>query len=128
MYSTGAGAWRFYVGWDGTVHATATSIVATSDERLKENIVDLETGLEQILALKPRRFDWKNGDATKVAGFIAQEVEPILPDLVVNQKHEELEDLKGLKMGDILPTLVKALQEQQVIIESLTARLTAGGL
>ncbi len=124
MWSTGANAWRFYVGWDGTIHATSTSIVGTSDERLKENIVDLETGLTEVMALKPRRFDWKNGDGENIAGFVAQEVEIVLPDLVVPYKHEDF-DAKGLKMGDMLPTLVKAIQEQQAAIEALTARIAA---
>jgi hypothetical protein len=130
LYSTGAAAYRFYVGYGGTVYATSTSISAISDRTLKENICDLETGLTEVMALRPRRFDWKNGDAQKVAGFIAQEVEEVLPELVTDyiyNKDEEGNDIikKSLKMGDILPTLVKAIQEQQAIIETLTARITA---
>ena len=95
-----------------------------SDERLKENIVkDLETGLTEVMALQPRRFDWKNGDAQNVAGFIAQEVEHVLPELVGDYKHEELDDCKSLKMGDIIPTLVKAIQEQQTQIEALQSEI-----
>ena len=118
-------AYRFYVNVAGIVSATNTSINGLSDERLKENIVDLETGLLEVMALQPRRFDWKNGDAQNVAGFIAQEVESVLPELVGDYKHEELEDCKSLKMGDMVPTLVKAIQEQQTLIESLTARIAA---
>jgi len=82
------------------------------------------------LALKPRRFDWKNGDAQNVAGFIAQEVQEVLPELVTDYVYNQDEEgnnvtKKSLKMGDILPTLVKAIQEQQAIIETLTARITA---
>ena len=125
MYSTGAAAYRFYVGWGGTVFATSTSISAISDRTLKENIRDLETGLTQVMALKPRRFDWKNGDAQNVAGFVAQEVEEVLPELVTDYKYSDTETKKSLKMGDILPTLVKAIQEQQAIITALTARVAA---
>jgi len=130
LYSTGAGAYRFYVGNGGTIFATSTSISAISDRTLKENIRDLETGLTEVMALKPRRFDWKNGDAQNVAGFVAQEVEEVLPELVtdyVYNKDEGGNDIikKSLKMGDILPTLVKAIQEQQAIITALTARVTA---
>jgi hypothetical protein len=124
MYSSGATAARFYVDWGGTIHATSTSISAISDQRLKENIVDLETGLTEVMALKPRRFDWKNGDKTNVAGFIAQEVETVLPDLIDGFKDNTIEDAKGVRMGDMIPTLVKAIQEQQTLIESLTARIT----
>ena len=123
MYSTGASAFRFYVDWGGTIHATSTSISGISDQRLKENIVDLETGLTEVMALKPRRFDWKNGDKTNVAGFIAQEVETVLPDLIDGFKDDTIEDAKGVRMGDMIPTLVKAIQEQQTIIDDLKARI-----
>ena len=130
MYSSGAGAYRFYVDYGGTIHATSTSISAISDASLKTNIKDLETGLTEVMALKPRRFDWINGDATNVAGFIAQEVEQVLPELVIDSLYSNDEDgneikKKNLKMGDILPTLVKAIQEQQALITQLTARITA---
>ena len=69
------GAYKFFVGYNGTVNATNTSIASISDERLKENITDLETGLSEVMSLKPRRFDWKEGegsDTKNVAGFVAQ--------------------------------------------------------
>ena len=123
-------AYRFYVGQAGTgagnIYATNTAITAISDERLKENIKDLETGLSEVMALKPRRFDWKEGegsDIKNVAGFIAQEVETVLPDLIGDYKHEELDDAKSVRMGDMLPTLVKAMQEQQTIIQDLKSRI-----
>jgi len=130
LYSTGTSSFRFYVNCDGVVHSTSTSISAISDASLKTNVKDLETGLTQVMALKPRRFDWVNGDATNVAGFIAQEVEEVLPELVMDclySKDEEGNEIhkKNLKMGDILPTLVKAIQEQQAIITSLQSRIAA---
>ena len=133
VYSTGAGTYRFYVGMGGTVYATSTSISAISDATLKENVRDLETGLTEVMALKPRRFDWINGDAQNVAGFVAQEVEQVLPELVtdyVYNKDDNGNDIikKSLKMGDILPTLVNAIQEQQAQIAQLTQRLAAAGI
>jgi len=124
-YSTGAGAFRFYVDMAGTVHATSTSITAISDESLKENIRDLDKGLDTIKALKPRRFDWKNGDGNDIMGFVAQEVKDVLPELVHDYKLNETETKLGLKMGDMIPSLVKAIQEQQDLIEELTARIAA---
>ena len=123
VFSGGASAYRFYVDMAGTVHATNTSITAISDVSLKENIRDLETGITEVMALQPRRFDWKNGDGTDVAGFIAQELELVLPELVMESKYSVTETKKSIKMGDILPTVVKAMQEQQAIIEALTARV-----
>jgi hypothetical protein len=124
VYSTTASAYRFLVDYAGTIFATSTSITAISDQSLKTNIKPLETGLAEVMRLQPRRFDWINGDATNVAGFIAQEVETVLPDLVSDFKYNDVETKKAVKMGDMLPTLVKAIQEQQALIESLTTRLT----
>jgi hypothetical protein len=121
VYSTGAGAFRFFVDMAGTVSATSATINAISDIRLKENVRDLDAGLDTILALKPRRFDWKEGKGKNVKddmGFIAQEVEDVLPALVGGWKAGEGEpdDLKSVKAGDLIPVLVKAIQE-------LTARV-----
>ena len=132
VYSTGASAYRFFVQYSGQVNATSTSINAISDVSLKENIRDLDKGLETILALQPRRFDWINGDGNDIMGFVAQEVETVLPELVHDYKYSDEETKLGLKMGDMIPSLVKAIQEQQATIESqataiadLTTRLTA---
>jgi hypothetical protein len=125
VYSRSPSAYRFQVGWGGTIYATSTSITAISDASLKTNVRGLETGLTEVMALQPRRFDWINGDASNVAGFIAQEVQQVLPDLVENYQYSDEETKLGLKMGDILPTLVKAIQEQQALITTLTARITA---
>lgn len=121
QYSTGAGAYRFYVGWGGTIYATSTTISAISDARLKENVRDLDIGLSTILALKPRRFDWKAGKGKDIQddiGFIAQEVEEVLPALIDGWMpgENEPDDLKSVKAGDLIPVLVKAIQE-------LTARV-----
>ena len=125
VYDNVDSAYRFYVratgSSAGTIYATVTSIASASDERLKENIKDLETGITEIMALKPRRFDWKEGEGNNTknnAGFIAQEIETVLPELIGDYEHEGLDDVKSVRMGDILPTLVKAVQEQQALIET----------
>jgi hypothetical protein len=130
LYSTAASVYRFQVAYNGTISATTTSIAAISDETLKTNIKKLETGLSEIMQLNPRRFDWKNGDGKNIAGFIAQEVEKVLPELVMDYVYSKNDDgseviKKSLKMGDILPTLVNAVQEQQAIINELKAKMTA---
>jgi hypothetical protein len=133
VYSTGAGAFRFYVGMAGTVHATNTTISAISDIRFKENVRDLDAGLDKIMALKPRLYDWKEGKGanTKNArGFIAQEFEQVFPDLIDKWKDpapEGEEPYKSVRQ-DLIPVLTKAIQEQQAIINSLKARLDAANL
>jgi len=127
--STDSTSYTFYVGGDGEVHsAQGTAMTNLSDERLKENIVDIDTGLTEILALKPRKFDWKEGQGSGkkgLSGFIAQEVEPILPDLIGDFLHDDLEDAKSIRTGDMIPTIVKAMQEQQALIETLEAKVKA---
>jgi hypothetical protein len=129
LYSTGAAAYRFYVGMGGTIYATSIVITAISDERLKENIRDLDTGLSTIMALKPRRFDWKEGkgqDKKNAAGFIAQEFQKVLPNSISTFKAgEDGIDYLTMNHEELIPTLVKAIQDQQLLIESLTTRLTA---
>jgi uncharacterized membrane protein len=127
VYSTGASAYRFYVDMAGTIYATSTSITAISDIRLKENVRELDAGLDTILALKPRRFDWKQGKGKDVRddmGFIAQEVEEVLPELIGGWKAGEGEpdDLKSVKAGDLIPVLVKAIQELTARVAQLEER------
>ena len=117
--------YRFYVGGNGTINATNTTISAISDVRLKENINDLKIGLDAIMALRPRQFDWKkeSGNSGKnVRGFIAQEFEQIFPDLIDESinKTSEGEPYKQIRQ-DLIPILVKAMQQQQTQIEELKA-------
>ncbi len=126
VYSTSLLQYQFYVTLTGTIFARSASISVISDQREKENIVALETGLNEIMALKPRRFDWKDGTKQNIAGFVAQEVETILPDLVEEQKIDITDETrKTLRMGDMIPTLVNAIQEQQAVIEALEAKVAA---
>ena len=118
---------RFFVGYNGTVNATNASISAISDERLKENIRPLDKGLEDILKLKPRLFDWKKGegsDKKNVSGFIAQEAEEAgFEEFIGGWKHEELPDAKSFAQGGLIPALVKSIQEQQTQIEALQSEI-----
>lgn len=121
LYSSGASAYRFYVLMDGTIHATSTSISGISDATLKTNVRPLETGLSELMQLQPRRFDWLDGSKSNVAGFIAQEIEGVLPDLVDDNKYNDKENKKSIRMGDMIPTIVKAIQELAEEVESLKA-------
>ena len=127
VYSTGAAAFRFYVGLAGTVFATNTTISAISDARLKENVQDLDVGLGAILALKPRKFDWKEGKGKNIKGdrgFIAQEFETVFPNLVDEWKDEAPEGEAPYKSvrQDLIPVLVKAIQELTARVQTLEAR------
>ena len=102
----------------------ATSAVVyntTSDERLKTNIADASLVLDKLMDVKVRQYDWIDGDLHQDAGFIAQELEPILSGIVTKGKTEE--DMWQLDYSRLTPYLVKAMQEQQTLIESLTQRI-----
>jgi hypothetical protein len=128
VYNINAAAYRFYVNAAGTVFATNTTISAISDQRFKENVQDLDVGLDAVLALKPRKFDWKEGQGKNIQGdrgFIAQEFETVFPDLVDEWKDpspDGEEPYKSIR-ADLIPILVKAIQEQQAIINDLKARI-----
>ena len=130
MYSTGAAAYRFYVSFNGTISATNTTISSLSDQRHKENIRNLNVGLAEVMALKPRLFDWKEGkgaDIKNARGFIAQEFETVFPDLIDEWKDPapEGEDPYKSVRQDLIPVLVKAIQEQQALIVSMRDELDA---
>ena len=129
-YSTGAAAYRFYVGAGGTVYATATTITGISDQRVKENIVDLDEGLDAVMALKPRKFDWKEGKGKDIKGdrgFIAQEFETVFPDMIEEWKDEPPEGEEPYKAvnANLIPTLVKAIQELKAELDELKAKVNA---
>lgn len=131
-YNTTAGSYKFYVIDSGAIYSTSIVITSISDQRLKENVRDIDTGLNSIMELKPRRFDWKEGkgqDKKDVAGFIAQEFEDVFPECVSTSKAgEDGIEYKNINHETLIPTLVKAIQEQQAMIESLRQRLSAANL
>jgi hypothetical protein len=126
LYSTGAGAYRFYVNGAGTVFATSTTISAISDRRFKENVRDLDAGLAEVMALKPRLYDWKEGKGANIKnarGFIAQEFEEVFPDLIDEWKDaapEGEEPYKSVRQ-DLIPVLVKAIQELKAEFDAYKA-------
>ena len=130
LYSTGAGAFRFYVNMAGTIFATSTTISAISDRRFKENIVDLDVGLDALLALKPRKFDWKDGKGRDIKGdrgWIADEFQQVFPDLIDEWKDappEGEEPYKAVR-PDLIPVLVKAIQELSAELNEAKARIAA---
>jgi len=127
-YNSSAAAYRFYVSAAGTISATNTTISAISDQRFKENIVDLDVGLDAVMALKPRKFDWKAGKGKDIKGdrgFIAQEFEQVFPDLIDEWKDpapEGEEPYKSVRQ-DLIPVLVKAIQELKAELDTVKAEL-----
>jgi len=107
---------------------TALKFAELSDRREKENIVGLHYGLKEIMDLKPVSFTWKNQQikGTQV-GLIAQEVQKIIPEIVISQTNSTNEkgesiaseaDRLSVAYSELVPVLIQAIQEQQAIINS----------
>jgi hypothetical protein len=109
-----------YVRNDGYLYSVGAW--SGSDIRLKENITDLDNGLQKVLGLKAKKFDLIDGLKNNF-GFIAQEMQDVIPDAV--SVFEEKEQLLAVRMDFIIPHLVKAIQEQQAQIEELKAMIAA---
>ena len=111
---------------NGQINGNGASQVAFgsfSDRRLKENITDLPPQLANIMALRPVEFDYIESEGGgHQTSFIAQEFEEIYPD-AIGERADGMKTLTG--WGKTEARLVKAIQEQQAIIQSLTARITA---
>lgn len=125
--------------WDIICASIQGNLVNTSDARLKEKVSPIYRGLDLILKLNPVSFYWTKEYNSSLKnqqfGFIAQEVEKIMPELVIPGSYDEVNQKEGnrsLNYIGIIPFLTKSIQEQQTqiesqqkTIESLEARLKA---
>jgi hypothetical protein len=128
---------------DGTINnATGSYGTISSDRRLKENIVNATSKLNDILSLEVKNFNFIGSDKKQI-GLIAQDVEKVFPSWVntrdnrIYKTHDEdgvpleaqgelvsgLEDSKSLKVGMEFAVIVKVIQELNDKIESLEARI-----
>ena len=118
----------------GTNFYLGSGTAITSDERLKKNIVATPNGqLAKINALRPVSFDWKDTRKDSGEGFIAQEVEKIIPEAVAESTFapdpdddtRDFEgDVKSIRDGVLLSRLVKAVQELSAELDAAKARIT----
>jgi hypothetical protein len=104
-----------------TTNGTTTSYVSSSDYRLKENVQPMQDALAVIAQLNPVTYTWKV-DGSDGQGFIAHELQAVVPDCVTGEKDAVDEDgnpkYQGVDTSFLVATLVKAVQE-------LTARIAA---
>jgi len=99
-----------------TGNVCAANISCASDARLKQNIRPLSYGLREVLRLHPVRWQWKDTTTTQLnLGLVAQEVEPVLPELVL--RGVDAKGSLGLNYMGLIPVLVKGTQEQQAQID-----------
>jgi len=107
--------------------ASNVQFASLSDIREKENVKTINGSLDKISKLNPVEFDWKKSGEHINAGFIAQEVENIFPEYVVeNISNEDEEERKGLTGGmtsGIVAHLVKSIQELKAEVELLKTQI-----
>src|SRR6266536_780632 len=134
----GGGGFRFRVGdvlpdsdnsqtlgsstnrWSAVWAANGT--IQTSDVRLKQGVADLKYGLSQVMQLRPVSFQWKEGnDKGTHLGLIAQEVDAVMPEAV--QKSADANAPLGLNYSNLIPVLIKAIQEQQGTLDRAQAEI-----
>ena len=92
----------------------------TSSKRYKTDIVNLENSLDKIISLRPVRYKDIN-TGTPACGLIAEETFEIIPDVVFNKKIEGFDkpQIEGLNYSDLVPFLIKSIQELKAEIEIL---------
>lgn len=125
-----AGTSRIEIYGNGNVVNSNNSYGALSDLKLKENITDATPKLEKLNQVRVVNYNLI-GQEKKQIGVIAQELEQIFPGMV--EERPDLDDdgndlgttTKSVKYSVFVPMLIKAIQEQQALINDLTARIAA---
>lgn len=112
---------------DGTLTVSADLIAygSPSDKRLKENIKPINSALEKVSKLQGVTFDWKDKKRDKAydpdqgwkhdIGFIAQDVQKVIPELV----RENKDGMLSMRHQGMAPILLEAIKELKAEIEEL---------
>ena len=137
-----ANGWAVYAnGWAGGLTAWQN----VSDMRLKKNVKTLDGALSKVMQLRGVEYNYDKTNYPDVAldteakqiGFIAQEVESVFPEMVREaniyseagvsdsgmSRKQNVYEVKTLSYSTIIPVLVEAIKEQQLIIEKLEERI-----
>ncbi len=124
----------------GSITSTSASSVSygtSSDYRMKSNVADLDSAINIVKSLKPKKFKWKSEDSADydnpfVMGFIAHEADSAIPlsqGIVIGDKDETdshgTPKMQSMDYGKMTPLVVKALQEALEKIETLEAKVAA---
>jgi len=119
---------NFYVYNNSTVGVYitngGTSWSSSSDERVKDIIEPIENAITKVSALRAVIGKYKTDEeGTRRSFLIAQDVQAVFPEAINVQEDEQ--GTLGLQYTEIIPLLTAAIKEQQALITTLTARITA---
>jgi hypothetical protein len=107
--------------------SSATSYNTSSDYRLKENVVEMTGALDRVSQLKPSRFNFIEDADKTVDGFLAHEVQDIVPEAITGEKDAVDEEgnaiYQGIDQAKLVPLLVGAIQELKAEIEQLKTQI-----
>jgi hypothetical protein len=111
-----------------SVNGSVCTFTSLSDYRLKEDVTPMTGALAKVQALKPVTYKWKE-DGSNGQGFIAHELQEIVPECVAGVKDEVDAEgnpkYQGVDTSFLVATLTAAIQEQQAMITNLSAQVTA---
>jgi hypothetical protein len=111
-----------------SVTSSATAYNTSSDYRLKENITPMSNALGVVAQLKPVTYKWKI-DGSNGQGFIAHELQEVVPDCVTGEKDAVNEDgsikAQGIDTSFLVATLTAAIQELKATVDAQAARIAA---
>ena len=133
--SSGSGSQTFITFYNGAtntgyINTTGTNTLYTSisDYRLKENIAPMTGALATVAQLKPCTYTWK-ADGSDGQGFIAHELQAVVPDCVTGEKDAVDADgnpkYQGIDTSFLVATLTAAIQELKAELDTTKARLAA---
>ncbi len=100
-----------------SVTSSATTYNTSSDQRLKDNIVDAPSASDDIDAIQVRSFDWKVDGSHQKYGMVAQELQTVAPDAVTEGDTEE--DMMAVDYSKLVPMLVKEIQSLRARVAQL---------
>jgi hypothetical protein len=110
------------------VNGSATTYSTSSDYRLKENVAPMTGALAKVAQLKPVTYTWK-ADGSSGQGFIAHELQAIMPDAVTGEKDSVDDDgnikPQGVDTSFLVATLTAAIQELKAELDATKAEVQA---
>jgi len=104
------------VGYVAT-SGTSTSYSTSSDQRLKDNIVDAPSASDDIDAIQVRSFDWKADGSHQKYGMVAQELQGVAPEAVTGDADSD--EMMGVDYSKLVPMLVKEIQSLRGRVQQL---------
>ncbi len=115
----------FYRGTAGSLsrvgnirtNGTSTTYNTSSDQRLKDNIVDAPSASDDIDAIQVRSFDWKVNGSHQKYGMVAQELQSVAPEAVSGDADSD--DMMGVDYSKLVPMMMKEIQSLRARVAQL---------